>query len=101
MLGDYREGTILLSTILIIIAITMFQYQRTEKALFELNKLAISKVMVYRDKELKWISSTDLVIDDIVKLTEGCTTPLESAATSQLNGGRTYIAFCELSLRVN
>lgn len=77
LLGDYREGTILLSTIVIIIAITMFQYQRTEKALFELNKLAISKVMVYRDNELKWISSTDLVIDDIVKLSEGCIVPAD------------------------
>jgi Ca2+-transporting ATPase len=77
LLGDYREGTILLSTIVIIIAITMFQHQRTEKALFELNKLAISKVMVYRDNELKWISSTDLVIDDIVKLTEGCIVPAD------------------------
>jgi Ca2+-transporting ATPase len=77
LFGDYREGMILLSTILIIIAITLFQHQRTEKALFELNKLAITKVMVYRDNVFKWISSTDLVTDDIVKLTEGCVVPAD------------------------
>ena len=77
LFGDYQEGTILLSTIIIIIAITLFQHRRTEKALYELNKLAVSKVLVYRDKELKWISSIELVIDDIVKLTEGCIVPAD------------------------
>ncbi len=77
IIGDYREGFILLSTIIIIIAITIFQHQRTEKALFELNKLAVSKVLVYRDKNLVWILSTDIVIDDIVKLTEGCIIPAD------------------------
>ncbi len=76
-LGDYREGIILLSTILIIIAITLFQHQRTEKALIELNKLAITRVMVYRDNALKWISSRELVTDDVVKLTEGCVVPAD------------------------
>ncbi|MFZ1516823.1 MAG: cation-transporting P-type ATPase, partial [Saprospiraceae bacterium] len=33
ILGDYREGIILLSSILIIIFITFYQYQKTEKAL--------------------------------------------------------------------
>ena len=33
ILGDFREGIILLSTISIIIFITFYQYQKTEKAL--------------------------------------------------------------------
>lgn len=33
LLGDYREGIVLLSSILIIIFITFYQYQKTEKAL--------------------------------------------------------------------
>jgi Ca2+-transporting ATPase len=33
--------------------------------------------MVYRDKKLKWVLTTELVIDDIVKLTEGCIIPAD------------------------
>src|SRR5688572_33232967 len=32
ILGDYREGSIMLSTVLIIIFITFFQHRKTEKA---------------------------------------------------------------------
>ena len=33
ILGDYKEGIIMLSTIFIIISITFFQHRKTEKAL--------------------------------------------------------------------
>ncbi|MFV8374125.1 hypothetical protein [Flavobacterium sp. LB1P62] len=34
LLGNYREGIILLSAIFVIIFISFYQYQKTEKALF-------------------------------------------------------------------
>ncbi len=39
-LGDVQEGIILLSTIFIIIFITFYQYQKTEKALEALKELS-------------------------------------------------------------
>lgn len=71
MLGDYREGIIMLSTISIIIFITFYQYQKTEKALDALRKLSSPHALVIRDgKEMK-IAARELVPDDIIIVNEG------------------------------
>jgi P-type Ca2+ transporter type 2C len=71
ILGDYKEGIILSSSIFIIIFITFYQYQKTEKALDALKQLAAPKALVMRDgKEVK-IAGRDIVPDDIIILNEG------------------------------
>src|SRR6185312_4566479 len=71
LIGDYKEGAIMLSTILIIIFITFYQYQKTEKALDALKKLSAPKALVIRNaKEIK-IAGREVVPDDIIILNEG------------------------------
>lgn len=71
ILGDYKEGSILLSSIFVIIFITFYQYQKTEKALEALRKLSSPRALVIRDgKEIR-IPGREVVPDDIIILHEG------------------------------
>ena len=71
ILGDVREGLILISTIFILIFITFYQSQKTEKAILALENLYSPKVLMLRDgKEIK-ILGKEIVPDDIVILNEG------------------------------
>lgn len=71
MLGDYREGIIMLSTIFVIIFITFYQYQKTERALEALKKLASPRTMVIRDGIEVRIPGREVVVGDCMVLNEG------------------------------
>lgn len=71
LLGDYQEGLILLSAILVIIFITFYQYQKTEKALEALKKLSSPRVLVIRDGKETRIPGREVVPDDLMVLNEG------------------------------
>jgi Ca2+-transporting ATPase len=77
-LGDYREGIILLCTIFIIISITFYQYQKTEKALESLKKLSSPRVLVIRDGIEKRIAGREVVPQDIIILNEGDRIPADA-----------------------
>ena len=64
LLGDYREGIILLSAILVIIFITFYQYQKTEKALEALKKLSSPRALVIRDAKV--LDSINLTVDELL-----------------------------------
>ena len=70
-LGNYREGGTLLSTILIIIYITFYQYRKTEKALEALRKLSSPRALVIRDGKEMRIPGREVVPGDLVKINEG------------------------------
>lgn len=85
ILGDYREGAVLLSTILLIISITFYQYQKTEKALEALKKLSSPRTIAIRDgKEIR-LPSRELVPDDIIILSEGDRIPADAELIETLN----------------
>jgi Ca2+-transporting ATPase len=71
LLGDYREGFILLSTTFVIIFISFYQNQKTEKALDALKKLSSPRAMVRRDGVESRIAGKDVVPGDIMILHEG------------------------------
>ncbi len=71
ILGDYREGSIMLCSISIIIFITFYQYQKTEKALDALRKLSSPNALVIRDGKQIKIPARDIVPDDIMVINEG------------------------------
>jgi Ca2+-transporting ATPase len=71
IIGDYREGIILFSSILIIIFITFYNRNKTEKALDALKKISSPRTLVLRDGKQKRIPSRELVTDDIIILNEG------------------------------
>jgi len=85
ILGDINEGLILLSTIFIIIFITFYQYQKTEKALNALKNLSSPRALVIRDgKEIR-IAGREVVPDDIVILNEGDRIPADGILYDTLN----------------
>lgn len=71
LVGNYQEGIILLSTTLIVIFITFYQYQKTEKALDALKKLSSPRVSVIRDGKEKKIPGREVVPGDMIILNEG------------------------------
>lgn len=71
ILGDHREGIILLSTTFIIIYITFYQHRKTEKALEALRKLSTPRVLVIRDSKEVRIPGRELVPGDVMILNEG------------------------------
>jgi Ca2+-transporting ATPase len=85
ILGDYKEGIILLSAIFIIIFITFYQYQKTEKALDALKKLSSPRALVIRDgKEIR-IPGREVVTDDIIIINEGDRIPADAVLLDSLN----------------
>lgn len=85
LLGDVTEGIILLSTIFIIIFITFYQYQKTEKALNALKNLSSPRALVIRNgKEIR-IAGRDVVPDDLIILNEGDRVSADGILTDSLN----------------
>lgn len=78
ILGDYNEGIILFSSVLLIIFITFYQHQKTEKSLDALRKLSSPRALVIRDgKEIR-IPGREVVPGDILLLNEGDRIPADS-----------------------
>lgn len=85
LLGDQREGIILLSTIFIIIGITFFQYRKTEKALEALKKLSSPRVLVIRNGVETRIPGREVVPDDIILVNEGDRIPADAMVLESVN----------------
>ncbi len=71
LLGDYREGVVLVSSIFIIIGITFAQYRKTERSLEALRSLATPRALVIRDGAQIRIAGRDVVPGDILVVHEG------------------------------
>lgn len=71
VIGDYREGIIMLATIFIIIFITFYQHRKTERALEALKKLSSPRVLVLRDGVETRIPGREVVPGDVMILNEG------------------------------
>jgi Ca2+-transporting ATPase len=71
LLGDSREGIILLSTFSVIITITFLQYRKTEKALDALKALSAPKTTVIRDGVEVKLASKEIVPGDLIIVNEG------------------------------
>jgi Ca2+-transporting ATPase len=77
VLGDYVEGIILLCWVFLIIFITFYQYQKTEKALDALRKLSSPRALVIRDGLEIRIAGREVVREDLVILQEGDRIPAD------------------------
>lgn len=78
LLGDLRDALVLCCSTLIIIAITFIQEHRTENALAKLRDLGSPQALVIRDNQAQRIASRDLVVDDIIMLSEGDRVPADA-----------------------
>jgi len=71
LLGDYREGSIMLASILVIISITFYQSQKTERALDALRQMSAPRALVIRDGMQARIPGREVVPGDLLVLNEG------------------------------
>lgn len=85
LLGDYTEGAIMLGSVLLIIFITFFQHQRTERALEALKRLSSPRALVIRDGEEQRIAGREVVPEDLVILNEGDRIPADAKIISAQN----------------
>jgi len=85
LIGDLKEGVILLSTIFIIIGITFFQYRKTERALDALKKLSSPRVMVLRDGIEMRVPGREIVKDDVILINEGDRIPADAILFESTN----------------
>jgi P-type Ca2+ transporter type 2C len=81
-LGDLREALILAASILVIMAITIFQERKTERALEALRDFSSPRALVIRDGEQKRIAGREVVADDILMLSEGARVPADAVILS-------------------
>jgi len=81
-LGDVREATVLSASIFLIMAITVFQERKTERALEALRDLSSPRALVIRDGNQKRIAGREVVRDDLLIMTEGDRVPADAALLS-------------------
>ncbi|MDF3818350.1 cation-translocating P-type ATPase [Leptospira sp. 96542] len=71
MLGDRGEAILLLFSVLVIISITFYQEKKTETALSALRSLATPRTNVIRNGSIYRIDGRDVVVGDLILLSEG------------------------------
>src|SRR5512136_1299881 len=76
-LGDVTEGAMLMSFVVVIIGITVYQEQKTERALEALRNLSSPRALVIRDGEQIRIAGREVVTGDKLILVEGDRVPAD------------------------
>ena len=84
-LGDLAEALMLLGFVFVIIAITFYQEQKTERALEALRDLSSPRALVIRDGRQQRIAGREVVRDDIVLIAEGDRVPADAVLLSGSN----------------
>lgn len=77
LLGEPVDGSILLSFVLVVMAITFYQERKTERAIEALRDLSSPRALVIRDGVQCRIAGREVVRDDIVLLSEGDRVPAD------------------------
>jgi Ca2+-transporting ATPase len=70
-LGDVREASVLMLFVVVVIAITLYQERKTERALDALRDLSSPRALVIRDGQHKRIAGREVVPGDLLVLVEG------------------------------
>ena len=76
-LGDALTSGVLVLLVLINTSIGFFQEYRSGKTMEALQHLSLSLTQVMRDGSLTEVDSTELVVGDVVRLTEGASVPAD------------------------
>jgi Ca2+-transporting ATPase len=79
LLGEARDGAIMLIFVVSMIGIDVFQEWKTDKTLAALKELAAPQATVIRDGREQQIPSADLVPGDILLLQEGVKIPADGS----------------------
>ena len=86
LLGDLREALVLAASVIVVMAITMMQERRTERALEALRDLSSPRAHVIRDGAEQRIAGAEVVRGDLLILSEGDRVPADAqlAAANEL-----------------
>src|SRR5690242_17749078 len=84
VLGDLAEALVLAASVLVMIAITVVQERKAERALEALRDLSSPRALVLRDGERRRIAGADVVRGDVVLLAEGDRVPADATLGSAL-----------------
>ncbi|MFO0609964.1 MAG: cation-translocating P-type ATPase [Polyangiales bacterium] len=76
--GDVREALTLLGFVVVVLAITIVQEGRTERALDALKDLSSPRAMVLRDGHAVTVPGRDVVRGDVLKVAEGDRVPADA-----------------------
>jgi Ca2+-transporting ATPase len=85
ILGDMEEALMLLGFVFVVMAITLYQEQKTERALEALRDLSSPRALVIRDGRRQRIAGRDVVRDDIVIVAEGDRVPADAVLLTGTN----------------
>ncbi|MGE5525223.1 MAG: cation-translocating P-type ATPase [Rhodospirillaceae bacterium] len=78
LVGDLREALVLAASIVVVLAITIVQERRTERALEALRDLSSPRARVIRDGEEQRIAGAEVVRGDLLLLAEGDRVPADA-----------------------
>jgi P-type Ca2+ transporter type 2C len=85
LLGDRQEAIMLLTMVAVVIAVTLYQERKTERALDALRDLSSPRALVVRDGQRKRIAGREVVPGDILVLSEGDRVPADGVLLSAVN----------------
>lgn len=71
VLGDLQEGLVLFGLVLVVLALTLYQEGKTERALAALRDLTSPRALVLRDGQPQRIAGSVVVRGDVLVLAEG------------------------------
>jgi len=77
-LGDRQEAAMLLGFVVFILVLTFVQERKTERALDALRDLASPRALVIRDGRRVRVAGRELVVDDLIVLSEGDRVPADA-----------------------
>jgi Ca2+-transporting ATPase len=84
-LGDRAEALMLMGFVVVIIGITFYQEQKTERALEALRDLSSPRALVIRDGKQQRIAGREVVREDIILLSEGDRVPADAVLLTGTN----------------
>lgn len=85
LLSEPLDGVILMSFVVIVIAISIYQEHKTENALAALRDLSSPRALVVRDGQQSRIAGREVVRGDVVVLAEGDRVPADAVLVDCVN----------------
>jgi Ca2+-transporting ATPase len=77
VLGDARDAAVLAISVLLVVALTLYQEWRSERALRALRELSSPIAHVLRDGLLQRVPAEEVVVDDVIRIGEGDRVPAD------------------------
>ena len=79
VLGDPQEAGLLLASVTLVIGLTVYQEYKSERALQALRDLSSPRAHVLRDDVAVVVAARELVVGDVILVTEGDRVPADAA----------------------